>query len=191
MGNDATKVSAGKPVVTGAISFAPVGTTLPTDASTALDAAFKQIGYASDDGVTNSLNKEVTKIKAWGGDTVLVLNNSMDDQFKFKMLQTIDEAALKAVYGEDNVTITPAAGGQPEQIAINVNNAQQSPKSWVIDMILNGGALKRIVIPTATIESVGDIVYKDDEAIGYDVTLAAGADTAGNTHYEYITGAAE
>ena len=60
-----------KPKTTGAIWVAPVGSTLPTDATTALDAAFKCLGYASEDGVTNANSPDTDTVKAWGGDTVL------------------------------------------------------------------------------------------------------------------------
>ena len=44
-----TNVSVGKPAVGGAIYRAVAGTTLPTDATTSLAAAFKQLGYVSED----------------------------------------------------------------------------------------------------------------------------------------------
>lgn len=186
--NDATKVSAGKPKVGGAIFNAPTSASLPTTATEALAAGFVGVGYISEDGVTNTLSKDITKVKAWGGDVVLVLNNGLEDQFKFKMIQSMDGNALKAVFGDGNVTVTPAVGATPAKIDIKVNNNEQEAKAWVIDTILNGGSIKRIVIPNAKVEAIGDIVYRDNEAIGFDVTLAASADSTGNSHYEYISG---
>ena len=80
--NKATNVSAGKPKVGGAIFTAPVGTALPTTALESLDPAFVGLGYVSDDGLTNSTAMETEKIKAWGGDTVLVIQKSKDDTIK-------------------------------------------------------------------------------------------------------------
>ena len=81
--NNASNVSAGKPKITGAIFVAPVGTTLPEDATSELNSAFKGMGYVSDAGVVNGTSMETTKIKAWGGATVLVIQTSKDDTFKF------------------------------------------------------------------------------------------------------------
>ena len=67
----------------------------------------------------------------------------------------------------------------------NANEAEQS--SWVIDVILKK-AVKRIVIPCASITKIGDIVYKDNDSIGYETTLSAVPDAEGQTHYEYIKG---
>lgn len=49
-------------------------------------------------------------------------------------------------------------------------------------------AVKRIVIPSASVSEVADIVYKDDDAVGYETTLKTTPDTDGQTHYEYIKG---
>ena len=72
--NDAKNVSAGKPKITGAIHVAPLGAPLPTTPTEELDASFRGLGYCSDAGLTNGTNLEVTKIKAWGGDTVLIID---------------------------------------------------------------------------------------------------------------------
>lgn len=57
---------------------------------------------------------------------------------------------------------------------------------WVAETILNGDTVKRVVVPCAKITEIEDIVYKDDEALGYGVTISATPDSAGNTHYEYL-----
>lgn len=175
-----TNVSAGKPKVAGAIFMAPIGTTLPTDSTTALNSAFVELGYASEDGVTNSESRESETIKAWGGDTVLKPFTGKEDTFSFTLIEALNVNALKLVYGDSNVTGDLANG-----ITIKSASEDLESHSFVIEMVLNG-AVKRIVIPSAKVTEVGDITYADGEAIGYDTTLSAVPDAAGGTHYEYI-----
>ena len=87
-------VTAGKPKIGGAVFRAPLGTTLPTDATTSLDAAFKDLGYCSEDGVTNANTIESDNIKAWGGDTVLALQTDKTDTFTFTLLEGMTEDVL-------------------------------------------------------------------------------------------------
>ena len=63
---DVKNVSAGKPKIGGALYRAPFGTTLPTDAETALNKAFGALGYISDDGMTNENSPDSSSVKAWG-----------------------------------------------------------------------------------------------------------------------------
>ena len=181
----ATNVSAGKPKVGGAIYTAPVGTPLPTNALDALDDAFKGLGYVSEDGLTNTTSLEVEKIKAWGGDTVLVIQSSKEDQFKYVLIEVKNKDVIGYVYGEDNVS-----GDLETGLVIKVNNNDVPERSIIIDMILRDNTLKRIVIPSCKISDVGDIVYSDGEAIGYDTTVDCTPDADGNTHYEYCQKAA-
>ena len=187
MSNTVSNVSVGKPKVAGAVYMAAAGTTLPTDSASAL-TSFTALGYVSEDGVTNTNSPETDTVKAWGGDTVLTLQTAKPDQFKFTLIEALNVDVLKAVYGSANVTGTLPAG-----ITLHANSKQVPACVWVIDMILTNNAAKRIVIPEGQVAEVGDIVYKDDEAIGYEITINALPSTSinGDTHVEYIKAAGE
>lgn len=176
----ASNVSTGKPKVAGAVYRAPKGTTLPTDASTALANTFEDMGYISEDGITNSNSPDSEKIKDWGGQTVLVVVNEKPDKFKIKFLESLNADVLETVYGAANVTVGTGT------ISVVANAAELDEYVYVIDMVMKGGALKRIVIPCGSLSELGDIVYKANEAVGYEVTLECLPDSSGNSHYEYI-----
>lgn len=181
MSNEVKNVSVGKPMVGGAVFRAPIGTTLPTNASSALSNVFNNMGYISEEGVKNNNSRETTEIKAWGGDTVLQPQTSKTDTFGMTFLESINLEVLKAIYGEDNVSGTLTAG-----MEIKSNSSELDYAVWVIDMILTDGVLKRIVIPNGKITEVGEIVYKDDEPIGFESTITAFPGSDGDSHKEYI-----
>lgn len=182
MPNNANNVAAGKPKVAGAVFRAPIGTALPTDATTALAEAFKNLGYISEDGIVNSNSPETEDIKAWGGDVVLTTQTEKSDTFQMTLIEILNEDVQKAVYGSNNVDVSNGL------TTISANNTEAEAGIWVIETILRK-SLKRIVIPTGKITEIGDITYKDDEAVGYEVTIKAFPDDSGTTHYEYIQAA--
>lgn len=178
--SDAANVNAGKPSLSGAVWVAPLDTTLPTDAVTAKDNAFVEVGYISSDGVTNSNSIESSDVKAWGGDTVLTLSTSKTDTFAFTMIESDNVQALKVAFGDSNVT------QGTNNITVKANNSAQPSHAYIIEMIGQDNLARRVVIPNGSVSAVGDVVYKDDTPIGYPITLTAALDSAGNTHYEYI-----
>lgn len=176
-----TNVTVGKPKTSGAVFMAPIGTTLPTDAVTDLDNAFVELGYVSEDGVTNSNSPSSTDIKAWGGDTVLTTQDEKEDTWTLTLIEAMNINVLKAVYGDTNVTGTLQTG-----IAIKANSKETEAHAWVIDMIQTGGVLRRVLLPNAKLSELGEITYKDDTAVGYNLTLKALPGADGDTHKEFI-----
>lgn len=182
MATNTKNVTAGKPMITGAVHVAPVGTTLPTACSTALDASFVDIGYISSDGIKNDISRSGASIRAWGGDEVLNIQNEVNDIWTFTMIEAKNINVLKQVFGEENVT-----ADNDGNVTIKVNSKERKMFSWVFDMLLSDGSAKRSVLPNAKITNVSEVTYSDSAAVGYTSTLDALPDASGNTHYEYIS----
>lgn len=177
----ASNVTAAKPKIGGAIYVAPVGTTLPTDATSVLDNAFKEVGFASDAGIVNTPSITTNAIKVWGGATVLEPVTEKVDDWKFTLVEAKNVETLKLIYGADNVTGTLDTG-----IVIKQNATSDYEKhAIVVDMILDN-AVKRVVLPEAKLKALGEIKYTDSDAVGYESTFGCAPDASGYSHYEYI-----
>lgn len=182
--NEAANVTVGKPNVQGAVYRAPLGTTLPTSTEATLNEAFEPMGYISDAGLTNSQTRETSEIKAWGGDVVLKPQNKKTDTLKMKFIEGLNVEVLKTAYGNSNVTGTTVTTG----IEIRSNSKELDHAAWVIDRIYNGNIKSRTVIADGQPTAVEDVVYKDDEVVGFDTTIDAFPSSAldGDTKVEYI-----
>lgn len=167
MANNTAKVTAGKGKVGGYIYWAPAGTTLPTDASTALDNAFKCLGYISDDGVTITTDSSSTDIKDWNGDTILSTQTEYSAEYKFKLMEFLNTDALTAAFGADNVTV---ANGMT---TVKFGSGDVPAAVWVVECIFNGNIPARYVVPNGVISDYGDLVLKADEGVGIDLTIKA------------------
>lgn len=181
MANTATYVSTGKPRLTGGVWVASRTATIPTDAISPLSSDYRCLGYVSEDGVSNSNELDTSEIKAWGGNIVYRSVNGMDDTFVLALIETGNVEVLKAVYGDNNVSVD--ADGN---ISVNVVAEEPQELIWIFEIVLRGGKAKRIVIPDGAITSRDEITYNDSDPIAYKITVSAYPDAAGKTHAEYI-----
>lgn len=172
MPNNVKNVVAGTPLAAGGVYMGPLGTALPTDETTALNASLKSAGYVGEDGLTETIGRSTSKIKAWGGDTVKVVQTEFSVQYKFTFIESVNAEVLKAVHGASNVTTTAATISSGAKHAIKVVGGALPHQVFVFE-VKDGDARIRIVVEDGQIVEVGDVTYADEEAIGYEVTVEA------------------
>jgi hypothetical protein len=170
MTNDTTKVITGKPLNTGGVLVAPLGTAAPTNVTTALNAAFKPLGFIGEDGLTETTDRSTDKIKAWGGDVVKIVQSDYAATFTYTMIQATDADVLKEVYGTDNVTVTAATSTTGTLTVITAKSDMLPVKSYVFE-IKDGLNRVRIYVPKGQITAIDEISYNDTDVVGYAVTL--------------------
>ncbi len=180
MALDATYVA--KPIsVTGGIKVAPLGTVTPTDPTSVLNAAFKELGYVTEDGLKLSHDASDDKIKVWGGVTIRTIRSDYSATITGTLVSTLDVDVLENVFGDSLVTqksgfiaIKHAADIAPEKVYI-IETKDAS----------NGGR-KRYVIPKGQISVSGDVNLSHKEITGFEITIEALADKDGVCYYEFI-----
>lgn len=179
-------IVAGKPLATGGVLVAPLGTAAPTDSSTALNASYKALGYVGEDGLTETTDRSTDKVKAWGGDVVKVLQTDYAVSFSFTLLETLNSDVLKAVYGTNNVTTTASTASAGTKNAVKLNSDTLPTQSFVFE-VKDGNARIRIYVPKGQITETGEVVYNDGEVVGHAVTVEAFYDsTLGANAVKYM-----
>lgn len=167
-----------------AVFAAPLGTALPTSATASLNGAFVDLGWVSEDGVTNSITRDVTRHKAWGGETVKTTQDNYDETVQFALLES-SANVLGVVYGDNNVTESSGA------ITVEHSSLQLTRQSFVIDFI-DGDRVGRIVIKEGLVTEIGDVRYSHRDMTMYDITVdvyrPVGQDTAVVTYFDYSPG---
>lgn len=182
--NNVLELAAPSPRVTGGILRAAVGTTLPTTAIGAPDAAFKNLGHVGVDGVERTEDRSNKEENNWGGDLVAVLQEKYGLELKFKLLQVMNADVQKAVHGTSNVTVTPASTTSGAEIAAKLNSKLLDTGAWLIEGFYNLISM-RLVIPIGRITSVGPLKWVHSELAAYECTLKPFPDTDGNHGYQY------
>lgn len=180
-------IGAGTPniSVTGGVLAGPLGTTLPTTAAAAINAAIKPLGYVSEDGLEVQGERTFNPVKDWNADIIAQLQTEHSARFSLTLYGYWDEDVCKEVYGEDNVTVTPATPSSGKLITITENGAVLPYRVWIFDMA-TGDKKARFVLPNAKVTEVAERALVAGELAGYQVTVEAFKDDSGNKVYRYL-----
>lgn len=185
---DASKAAALSPKTgTGGFYWAPAGTALPADAATALAAEYVELGYVNEDGIADGSDAPtVEDVVAWGGDTVMSLETARGiKRYVANLMEVHDAAVLEYVYGEGNVTVSPAGPGVNTTIDVVDTGAPPVEGVFVIDSQYRG-VLHRRVIPNGQPQLSAENSLVHSAAAGYETTVTCLPDSSGNRQYIYV-----
>lgn len=177
--NSTDNVSSTKGVRGGYIFVAPVGTTLPTDYSTALPTAYKCLGFISEDGYVETVDSDSEDLVDMNGDLMDSPQTSRVESAQLTLAE-IKAMTLKLMYGDENVT--DKAG------VITVKHNGDSNGTWVVvlDLLLKNNRKWRKVVPLFQCSELDDLTLAVGELAARALTAKYLTDGDGNTCYDYI-----
>ena len=172
----------------GYIWVAPLGTALPTDATTELDKDFVGLGYLSEDGLTEPASFEPgDDIVAAGGDTVAQADPTFSKTWTGTCIEALNEDLLRVAYGSSNVTVTEAVDGKDGTIIVKEQAGDLEHHVIVIDEALKGGRKRRNVMADATFLITGDITHVHTALVNFEFTINAYPTATAPAQTQYIT----
>lgn len=169
---------------TGAVAVAPLNTTAPTDARTALANTWVSGGYIDENGIALSISKSFTTIKDWAMSVVRKALTDFDGTIALSFLQ-VDEFAAQRILGSANVTKTAANSTHGEQLKLGVGPAVASAESWCFSM-KDGNRRVRVYVPNGQITEIsGDVSFTPGAANVWPCTLSCYDDGTGHSIYVF------
>lgn len=179
-----TEISVSKAGATGMLTGAPIGTALPTDATTTLAAAFKGYGYVGEDGTTPTRDISTDPVRDSNGDQVYTLQTDFTRTYAAPLLQYDNVDIKKQIFGDANVVVTPATATKGTIIAVQ-DKGQQASHQVLVVTTFSGAKSHREVAADAQITSVEIGALTGTGIRQYTVTWTVYKDSAGVFVYEY------
>jgi hypothetical protein len=161
--------------VTGAVYVGPTTSAAPSSSSSTL-TGFTDLGYVSADGITETIDKTTSQIRAWQNGALV---REVISEGTYSVTLTFIETKLEVLELYFGSTITDGElDGDP--------TASGGRKSFVMD-IVDGSIIERTYIPAGEVTAVGERTLASGEAVGYNVTITAYADTDNVTFKKFFS----
>lgn len=186
MPNDSRNIAVGLPKAIGGVFRAPLGTVAPSARVTALATAFKSVGYISDAGVTRTIGETTTGIKAWGAGVVKKVKSEHEVVYKFTMIETLNEEALRTFHGTGNVAVVAATVSAGREITVQIKANSGSKGVFVLELA-DDPISGRTLIPNGEVTARGDVTFVDTATVSYPVEVTCYEDATGVKAYEWWT----
>lgn len=177
---DANEIVVG---ASGSVHVAPVGTAGPSDIATALNAAFIDLGYVSEDGVSITPGMDVSEVNAWQSFyAVRRIVTGRTLEVGFSLLQW-NENSIKLAFGGGTVTTT---AGPPAYYTYSPPAPADLDYRAVVVQWADGTKDYRLHIPKALVTDTSSLSLNRTDPAGLALTFSVQA-TDGANPFTLIT----
>jgi hypothetical protein len=161
--------------VTGAVYVGPTTATAPSSSGSTL-TGFSDLGYVSADGITETIDRTTNQIRAWqNGSLVREVTSEGTYSVTLTFIETKQDV-LELYFG--SAIVAGQLDGDPTKSG--------GRKSFVMD-IVDGSLVERTYIPAGEVTAIGERTLASGEAVGYNVTITAYADTDNVTYKKWFS----
>lgn len=167
----------------GAISVAPVGTTMPTTADETLNGAFEDLGYLTEDGVTLNWGVEVGEHGAWQSDDVIRREVTKRNVSATGQLEQWNERTVITAFGG---SVTDLGGGDVRYDP-PASTAALPEIAVVIDSQDGEDNLKRFIFPRVNVTDDIETQFRRTELALIPVTFKALRPSGGGLTWNMLT----
>lgn len=151
--------------VTGKVFVGPLGTTLPEDVTTPLNAAFESVGFISEDALIESLSITTERLRAWQRPVGLrTLTTEVEWTFQFGMLET-SPLVLDLYYGGAETTVDAGVA------TTGILSWPTSTQRAMVVEIEDGDVITRYAIPVVEIGEREEVNHSNTEGTIWGVTV--------------------
>ncbi|WP_263251635.1 phage tail tube protein [Saccharopolyspora rosea] len=158
--------------VTGALYTGPVGTTAPKDLG-AWASDMVDLGYISDDGITESRDGDTETFTPWQSNAPIRVETTKSVVTFAATLWESNFNTISLYYRVGLGDMTQTGTGADAVVSFaEKGKPKRDLRCFGIDVI-DGTYHRRIFLPYAEVTERGDVVYKSDTLIGYEVTITA------------------
>ena len=157
---------------------APVGTTAPTDLTTAWDPAWTALGVLSEDGLTEARNDDSNDYGGWGTGIFRTVRSKHKRTFKVMALEN------------NNVVFQLVNPGSTSATATGVTTRTVKDPTLTHDVRAfgfethDGAVNRRILVPKGEVTEVADVTSSQGDLTGWELTITVTPASDGTLYTE-------
>lgn len=167
----------------GLVWMAATGSTAPTDATTALAAAWRNMGGQTEAGVTIKQSTSTTKKKFYGSPAVQRTLITDQEYIVDAIFAEVNARSMEVFWRKALNSITPAV--TTGAFSVTAGTYVRQLYALVVDMV-DGTNRIRYYLPSVECTSQGDQKIANSQTLEFPVSLSAYPDVSGNAIYTYF-----